>query len=234
ENTTEEASAQVQQLLLDMDLEDGWIEEIDAALHRAGLADHAVAVRSSGTMEDLPGAAFAGQHDTFLGERGAASVARAVQRCYSSLWNVHAMKYRDRLGLDHLQASMAVVVQQMVEVDAHEAAGVAFSIDPVRGDLSTVLVNAAYGLGETVVGGEAEVDEYLLSRDGAEREIRVVAKPVALVVDGVSGTQEVTVDPTLAEVAAIDGDMRAEVARLAVQAEHHFGFPQDIEWAVSG
>src|SRR5699024_5581071 len=105
ENTTEEASAQVQQLLLDLDLEDGWIEEIDAALHRAGLADHAVAVRSSGTMEDLPGAAFAGQHDTFLGERGAASVARAVQRCYSSLWNVHAMKYRDRLGLDHLQAS---------------------------------------------------------------------------------------------------------------------------------
>lgn len=234
ENTTEEAAAAVQQLLLDMELEDGWVEEIDAALRQAGLADHAVAVRSSGTMEDLPGAAFAGQHDTFLGERGAASVARAVQRCYASLWNAHAMKYRDRLGLDHLQASMAVVVQQMVEVRADEAAGVAFSIDPVRGDLSTVLVNAAYGLGETVVGGEAEVDEYLLSRDGGqEREIRVAAKPLALVVDGDGGTREVTVDPALAEAAAIDADLRAAVARLSVQAEHHFGFPQDIEWAVS-
>ena len=145
------------------------------------------------------------------------------------------MKYRDRLGLDHLQASMAVVVQRMVEVSAHEAAGVAFSIDPVRGDLTTVLVNAAFGLGETVVGGEAEVDEYLLSRDGAqEREVRVAHKPQALIVVADGGTEEVAVDAALADRAAIEQADRTAVAQLAVRAEEHFGFPQDIEWAITG
>ncbi len=235
ESSTEEASAAVQQLVLTTDFDPGWIADIEAALERNGLTDHAVAVRSSGTMEDLPGAAFAGQHDTFLGERGADAIAHAVRRCYASLWNAHAMKYRDRLGLDHLQASMAVVVQRMVEVRAEEAAGVAFSIDPVRGDLTMVLVNAAYGLGETVVGGEAEVDEYLLSRDGAdEREVRVAHKPQALVVVADGGTEEVAVDAALADRAAIEQADRAAVARLAVRAEEHFGFPQDIEWAITG
>ncbi|MGO1878633.1 MAG: PEP/pyruvate-binding domain-containing protein, partial [Brevibacterium yomogidense] len=235
ESSTEDASAAIQELVMTTDFDPGWIGDIEAALERNGLSDHAVAVRSSGTMEDLPGAAFAGQHDTFLGERGAESIALAVRRCYASLWNAHAMKYRDRLGLDHLQASMAVVVQRMVEVGAHEAAGVAFSIDPVRGDLTTVLVNASYGLGETVVGGEAEVDEYLLSRDGAqEREVRVAHKPQALIVVADGGTEEVAVDAALADRAAIEQADRAAVAQLAVRAEEHFGFPQDIEWAITG
>ena len=252
--TVEAASVRVQELLGELAEDEAWVAEIDAALREAGLVDRAVAVRSSGTMEDLPGAAFAGQHDTFLGERGAQAVADAVQRCYASLWNAHAMKYRERLGLDHLQASMAVVVQQMVEVTADEAAGVAFSIDPVRGDLGTVLVNASYGLGETVVGGEAEVDEYRLDRDGGDEvEVRIARKPVALVVDagarggdggsggddglgggdGHDGVREVEVAPERVEAAAIEAPMRAQVAALAVRAEAHFGFPQDIEWAVS-
>ena len=235
DSSTEQASAAVQELVMTTDFDPGWIGDIEAALQRSGLSDYAVAVRSSGTMEDLPGAAFAGQHDTFLGERGAESIALAVRRCYASLWNAHAMKYRDRLGLDHLQASMAVVVQRMVEVSAREAAGVAFSIDPVRGDLTTVLVNASYGLGETVVGGEAEVDEYLLSRDGAdEREVRVAHKPQALVVVADGGTEEVAVDAALADRAAIERADRTAVAQLAVRAEEHFGFPQDIEWAITG
>ena len=254
DETLETAAAQVQDLLLSQPVDQRWVGEIEAAMASAGLAERAVAVRSSGTMEDLPGAAFAGQHDTYLGVRGAQEVARAVRRCYASLWNAHAMKYRDRLGLDHLQASMAVVVQQMVEVTADEAAGVAFSIDPVRGDLGTVLVNASYGLGETVVGGEAEVDEYRLDRDGGDEvEVRIARKPVALVVDagtrdgeggsagddglgggdGHGGVREVEVAPERVEAAAIEAPMRAQVAALAVRAEAHFGFPQDIEWAVS-
>ena len=232
--TVEAASVRVQELLGELAEDEAWVAEIDAALREAGLADRAVAVRSSGTMEDLPGAAFAGQHDTFLGERGAQAVADAVQRCYASLWNAHAMKYRERLGLDHLQASMAVVVQQMVEVSAEEAAGVAFSIDPVRGDLGTVLINASYGLGETVVGGEAEVDEYRVSRAGSDEvDVRIASKPVALVVDADGGTREVDVAPEAREQAALDAEARAQVAELAVRAEEHFGFPQDIEWAVS-
>lgn len=230
----EEAARPIQELILGVDPGPAWLKELEDSLSRHDLAERPVAVRSSGTMEDLPGAAFAGQHDTFLGERGAEAVSRAVKRCYASLWNAHAVKYRDRLGLDHLKASMAVVVQRMVEVSADEAAGVAFSVEPVRGDLDTVLINAAFGLGETVVGGEAEVDEYLLSRDGAEdREIRVVHKPNALVLDPDGGTREVELDSGRAAEAAVGRDARADIARLAVQAEHHFGFPQDIEWAIS-
>ncbi len=229
-----EAARPIQELILAVDPGPAWLRELDDSLSSNGLAEYPLAVRSSGTMEDLPGAAFAGQHDTFLGERGAAAVAGAVKRCYASLWNAHAVKYRDRLGLDHLRASMAVVVQRMVEVSADEAAGVAFSVDPVRGDLSTVLVNAAFGLGETVVGGEAEVDEYRLSRDGGgEREITVVHKPNALVLAPDGGTRDVALASGRAAEAAVGRDGGADIARLAVQAEHHFGFPQDIEWAIS-
>ncbi|MFT4232514.1 MAG: PEP/pyruvate-binding domain-containing protein, partial [Leucobacter sp.] len=233
------ASERIQRLVSEADPDPDWLRGLAEALTEHGLDGHGVAVRSSGTMEDLPGAAFAGQHDTFLGVRGLEAIAEAVRGCYASLWNAHAMRYRDRLGLDHLQASMAVVVQRMVEVGAEEAAGVAFSIDPVRGDLGTVLVNAAFGLGETVVGGEAEVDEYLLSRDGSgvdaeDRAIRVARKPRALVADPSGGTREVELPEEQAERAALNAEQRAAVARLAVLAEEHFGFPQDIEWAVSG
>lgn len=235
DGTTDEVADQVQRLVLNADPGETWLRGLTEAMRAQELIDCGVAVRSSGTMEDLPGAAFAGQHDTFLGVRGAEAVIDAVRRCYASLWNAHAMKYRERLGLDHLRASMAVVVQRMVDVGADEAAGVAFSIDPVRGDLSTVLVNAAFGLGETVVGGEAEVDEYLLSRDGSEeRSITVVRKSVALVADPAGGTAEVALSEEQAERAALSPERRAEVAGLAVLAEQHFGFPQDIEWAVSG
>lgn len=230
----DDASALIQALISDADLPATWADDIAAALIAANLADDGLAVRSSGTMEDLPGAAFAGQHDTFLGVRGAEDVARAIQRCYASLWNAHAMKYRNRLGLDHLVANMAVVVQKMVDVSADEAAGVAFSIDPVRGDLSSVLINAAFGLGETVVGGEAEVDEYILTRDGEERTVTVAEKPAALVSSPAGGVTHVELSPAQAQRAALDEQGRRAVAQLAVRAEQFFGFPQDIEWGFSG
>ena len=186
-------------------LPDELLAELAAALAAGGLAECALAVRSSGTLEDLPGAAFAGQHDTFLSVRGMDAIARAIRGCYASLWNEWVMPYRDRLGVRHLEAAMAVVVQQLVDVPAHEAAGVAFSIDPVRGRLDTILINAAFGLGETVVGGESPVDEFRVARSvGAEGRRR--------------------------QAALSDGACR-EVAELALAAEKHFGFPQDIEWA---
>lgn len=235
EQDTAAAASRIQGLVLTAELRADWANELQSMLSSLQLDANAVAVRSSGTMEDLPGAAFAGQHDTFLGVRGAEAIAAAVRKCYASLWNAHAMQYRERLGLDHLRAEMAVVVQCMVDVGSDEAAGVAFSIDPVRGDLDNVLVNAAFGLGETVVGGEAEVDEYLVSRDGNDdRRISVARKPHALVSDPAGGTTEVRLPAEQLERAALDRDQRGAVARLSVLAEQHFGFPQDIEWAFSG
>jgi pyruvate,water dikinase len=206
-------------------------DELVGALAAAGLDDAPVAVRSSGTMEDLPGAAFAGQHDTFLGVRGVDAVLEAVRRCYASLWNAHVLPYRERLGLDHLDATMAVVVQRMVQVGAEEAAGVAFSIDPVRGELGQVLINAAFGLGETVVAGESPVDEFRLRRDGLVEVDTVVAdKPHALVA-AANGTRHIELPESQRARPALGEAQRRAVAALALAAETQFGFPQDIEWA---
>ncbi len=225
-------SERIRTQILQQPLPDGLQDELAAAMQAAELLGTPVAVRSSGTLEDLPGAAFAGQHDTLLGVRGVEAVAEAIRRCYASLWNAHVLPYRERMGLSHLDAAMAVVVQRMVQVDAHEAAGVAFSIDPVRGALDQVLINAAFGLGETVVAGESPVDEYRLRRDDlGETEVQLAEKPAALITDGAGGTREVELPTSQRSLAALTPEQRREVAKLALAAEAHFGFPQDIEWA---
>jgi len=224
-------SARIRALLLAQPLPDGLEQALAAAVDETGLHGP-VAVRSSGTMEDLPGAAFAGQHDTFLGVRGAAAMADAIRGCYASLWNAHVLPYRERMGLDHLDAAMAVVVQRLVQVGANEAAGVAFSIDPVRGELDQVLINASFGLGETVVAGESPVDEFRLHRgDFTDADMSVAEKTRALVASDTGGTRHISLRAEQRSHASLDESQRQAVARLAVAAEAHFGFPQDIEWA---
>lgn len=228
-------AAAVGDLVRSADLPPGWHDEVEAALARTGIGGRAVAVRSSGTMEDLPGAAFAGQHDTYLGVRGTDAILSAVRDCFASLWNPHAVRYRERLGVDHRDAAMAVVVQLLVDVARDEAAGVAFSVDPVRGHLDEVLVNAAFGLGETVVGGEDPVDQYRIRRSDLTLVDRTVEeKTHALVSAADGGTTRVGLTPEQASAPALTAEQLARVARLAVAAEEHAGFPQDIEWALSG
>ena len=187
------------------------------------------AVRSSGSAEDLPGAAFAGLHDTLLNVHGVDALAAAVKQCWLSLWNAEVLPYRERLGVSHESAAMAVVIQQMVDVAAGGAAGVAFSIDPVRGDLDTVLINAAFGLGETVVAGEAPVDEYRVDKNGSVSSQTIAAKPQALTRAG-----QIDLPPVQQTRPAITPAQAAQIAALARRAEALFGFPQDIEWAYKG
>ncbi|MDR3446759.1 MULTISPECIES: PEP/pyruvate-binding domain-containing protein [unclassified Dyella] len=232
ENLDHDARSQrIRALLLAHPLPAGLEQALAAAIDEAGLHGP-VAVRSSGTMEDLPGAAFAGQHDTFLGVRGTAAIAQAIRACYASLWNAHVLPYRERMGLNHLDAAMAVVVQSLVQVGVDEAAGVAFSIDPVRGELDQVLINASFGLGETVVAGESPVDEFRQRRsDFGDTEASVAEKTHALIADEANGTRHVELPAEQRQRASLDESQRQAVARLAVAAEAHFGFPQDVEWA---
>lgn len=211
-------------------LPDALTEAVRSALRT--LPADPVAVRSSAIWEDLPGAAFAGQHDTVLGVRGEEAVLGAVRRCYASLWHEHALRYRDRLGLDSRQARMAVVVQRMVDVRETDQAGVAFSADPIRGDLDAVLINAAPGLGETVVSGEFPVDEFRVVSTGSATVSEVEATPqptpTALVMTA-DGTERVPVrDP---HASCLTDEAAREVADLALAAARFAGFPQDIEWA---
>lgn len=187
------------------------------------------AVRSSGTAEDMEGAAFAGQHDTFLNCAGIDEVLRRIRDCWCSLWSPRAIAYRARMGVDHAQVAMAVVVQRMVNADA---AGVAFTIDPVSGRLDSLVIDANFGLGESVVSGEAEVDHLVVDRRSWMISSATIATKTTRIVPGTSGTTELRVDRAAATQPALVDAQAIAIARLAVEVEEHFGWPQDIEWAL--
>ena len=208
--------------------------DIEAAL-RDGLAEACAAgpvgVRSSATLEDLAGAAFAGQHDTYLGIRGLDDAIDAVRRCWASLWEDRAVRYRLEKGFAPLAADMAVVVQEMVAADA---AGVAFSLHPVTGETDRVLVTGAWGLGETVVAGEGEVDQWVIDRASREvLEAGVGAKSHELVL-AEEGTEARLVPPERMERPCLTEGELAALVDLVLAVERHHGFPQDVEWAVRG
>ena len=191
----------------------------------------AFSVRSSSTMEDLASAAFAGQHETFLNVVGVSDVLDRVRGCFVSLWADRAVAYRHQQGFDHAQAAMAVVVQQMVP---SESAGVGFSINPVNGQLGEMVINANFGLGESVVSGEGEVDQWIL--DKATRAVRSanIASKSRQVVSAASGTREVhLVGADAAKPSLSEGQLTA-LADLLVRVETSYAFPQDIEWGFAG
>lgn len=193
--------------------------------------DTAFSVRSSSTMEDLAGAAFAGQHETFLNVRGLEQVLRRIRDCYCSLWADRALAYREQRGFDHQRAAMAVVVQQMVPA---EVAGVGFSIDPVSGRLGDMVFNANFGLGESVVSGDGEVDQWIVDKASGAVKTARVARKTRQVVGGAEGTEERLIAESDSERASLAPAQLAELAALLVRVEQSYRFPQDIEWAFAG
>ncbi|MFY9821531.1 MAG: PEP/pyruvate-binding domain-containing protein [Thermoanaerobaculia bacterium] len=205
------------------------LEERLRAWHEGVKQGSAFAVRSSGTMEDTAEAAFAGQHNTFLNCVGADEILAKVKRCWMSLWEERAIAYRARLGFDHAAAAMAVVVQEMVQADV---AGVAFSIDPVSGALDRAVVNANFGLGESVVSGEGEVDHFAIEKETGRVVERRIARKTVRVVATAQGTEERHVEGDEAERPALTDEQLAGLVRLLVKVEQSYGWPQDIEWAI--
>jgi pyruvate,water dikinase len=207
-------------------------EEIAARYRELGEGGVPVAVRSSAVGEDSLEATFAGQQDTYLWVRGADHVADAVRDCWVSLFSPPAISYRARLGEAAESPAMGVTVQLMVDADV---SGVMFSCNPVSGDPSMVAINASWGLGLAVVGGEVTPDEYLVSK--VTREVvreRVQSKDVQYVPDAAgSGAIRVEVSEERRERACLD---RAELELLvdvARRIERYFGSHQDIEWALA-
>lgn len=189
-----------------------------------------VAVRSSATAEDLPDASFAGQQETFLNVCGLDSVLVHVRRCWSSLWTARAIAYRARQGYDHGEVALAVVVQRLIDA---ETAGVLFTLNPVTNERSELLVNASYGLGESVVSGLVTPDTYTLARTGrtllkstvlGTKEVQIRSLPAGgTVTEPVS--EEARARPALTEPQLL------ALRDLGVRVETHYGYPQDIEWA---
>jgi pyruvate,water dikinase len=195
------------------------------------LGGPAVAVRSSATAEDLPGMSFAGQQDTYLNVVGQAALLQAVVECWASLWTARAIGYRTRNHVPHSPATLAVVVQKMVE---SQVSGVLFTANPVSGLRSETVIDATFGLGEALVSGKVQPDHYVVD---AQRGL-IVARSLgakALSIRGQPGGGILTRQEDLSSRQAVPDEQILALARLGQQvAEGLYGFPQDIEWAVAG
>ena len=222
-------SEELRAALAGFPLSDSLEEDIRSTLESQ--AEIAFAVRSSSTMEDLASAAFAGQHDSYLNCRGAAEVIDKIKSCFLSLWNDRAIAYRQKQGFDHLLAEMAVVVQRMVQCDV---AGVGFSMNPINGELDEMIVDANFGLGESVVSGEGEVDHFVIDKkSGTEKQSHIAQKTLKVVASD-EGTEEVAIDPAEGESRSLDAEQISRLAELLKTVEETARFPQDIEWGFAG
>jgi rifampicin phosphotransferase len=192
----------------------------------AALGTVPVAVRSSATAEDLPGAAFAGQQDTYLNVVGEAALIDAVRRCWGSLWTERAIAYRSRMKIDSGDVRIAVVVQPMINA---EVAGVMFTADPVSGDREAIVVDASSGLGEAVVSGLVTPDHYVLDGRGSIRDYRLGRREV--IVSSVPGGGVANQPGAPDRIERLPDTVLADLARLGIEVAKHFGRPQDIEWA---
>jgi pyruvate, water dikinase len=227
-----------------------WPAEIEASIRaayrelsrRAGQPEVDVAVRSSATAEDLPDASFAGQQETFLNIRGEDALLDACRRCYASLFTDRAIAYRQAKGFDHLKVALSVGVQRMVRSDLG-AAGVMFSIDTETGFPDVVLIDAAWGLGENVVQGAIDPDEYQVFKPllvEPERvpiiEKKLGAKTQKMIyAEGCDRTTR-NVPTSKRERASfvLSDEEIVKLARWAVLIERHYGCPMDMEWARDG
>ena len=205
-------------------------------------ADVAVAVRSSATAEDLPDASFAGQQETFLNVQGGPAVIEAMKKVFASLFNDRAIAYRVHQGYDHSQVALSAGIQRMVRSDLG-ASGVMFTLDTDSGFRDAVFITASWGLGETVVQGAVNPDEFYLYKPALRAGRRAVlrrnlgAKAIKMVYGEPGAAERVrTVEVPAAErdrFCLTDGDL-VELARQALVIEDHYGRPMDIEWGKDG
>ena len=241
--TLEHTAAALRELLESAPVPPELSEAIAAAYTELGQgsdeSEPLVAVRSSATAEDLPDASFAGQQETFLGVRGVDDVVTAWRRCIASLYTDRAMAYREEHGFDHAEVELSVGVQRLVRSDL-ASAGVAFTVDPETGFDRVVLISSSWGLGEAVVGGLVQPDEFLvftpfLADDRLSPIMtRIIGEKQVQVVRADGATVTVPTPPEDRRRLSLgDGDV-LQLARWATAIADHYGCPMDVEWAKDG
>ncbi|WP_019593564.1 phosphoenolpyruvate synthase [Thioalkalivibrio sp. ALM2T] len=251
--------AQIKARLADLDIDDiealraagrevrGWVEqaelpgELEEAVreHYAQLGDNVpVAVRSSATAEDLPEASFAGQQETFLNVRGIDALLQRLRECFASLYNDRAIAYRVHNGFAHDEVALSAGIQRMVRSDVG-ASGVIFTLDTESGFRDAVFITGAWGLGETVVQGAVNPDEYQVYKPALAAGKRAIigralgTKAVRMVLTEDGTRTEDTPTDLRHRFCLSDADAE-QLGRYAVAIEQHYGRPMDIEWAQDG
>jgi pyruvate,water dikinase len=198
---------------------------------RLNLKDVFVAVRSSATAEDLPGASFAGQQETYLNVKGAGELIDKVVKCWSSLFTPRAIFYRTEQGFAHDKVFISVGVQKMVN---SRAAGVMFTLNPVTGDPDEIVIEGNYGLGETVVSGAVNPDDFVVDKKTLKiKERRISRKAVKYIRDPKTGeTVHLDVPGNEQKQPCVNEEEILKLSELAKRIEQHYGNAQDIEWAI--
>jgi len=193
---------------------------------RCGVVDPPVAVRSSGVDEDSAGVSFAGQHETFLNVVEVKAVAAAAVRCWQSLSSPRALEYRRQHGLSVEGMCMAILVQEFIPADV---SAVVFSGNPVTGSPDEVVINASWGLGESVVGGTVTPDSYVVHKATLNVLERQIADKRRMAVPALKGTEEIDMPRSLRTRPALEDSQVVELAQLAVALEATMGWPVDLE-----
>jgi len=186
-----------------------------------------VAVRSSATAEDLPEASFAGQQETFLNIRSEEDLLDAVKKCWASLWTARAIAYRIKNNIDQNTVALAVVVQEMVDA---EAAGILFTANPINGHRDEMVINAAWGLGEAIVGGLVSPDTIIAEKATGKVKSYEVAEKTVITVRTEKGTSEEPLNDSRRSSKVLNEAQVGELVEIARRIESHYGRPQDIEW----
>lgn len=221
-------SKKIREVIMIVEIPTDVVEAVAHYLSRFG-NEHAYAVRSSATAEDLPYASFAGQQDTYLNIIGKEAILQHVRKCWASLFTERAVTYRMQNGFEHNQVSICVVVQKMV---FPEASGILFTADPVTSNRKVLSIDASFGLGEALVSGLVSADNYKV-KEGKITEMMVATKKLAIYAVKEGGTETKKIDPAQQKLQTLSEQQILELASIGRQIESYFGCPQDIEWCLA-
>ncbi|WGD85198.2 phosphoenolpyruvate synthase [Bacillus subtilis] len=221
-------SRKIRQIIMEVDIPSDVVKAVAHYLSQFG-EEHAYAVRSSATAEDLPHASFAGQQDTYLNITGVDAILQHISKCWASLFTDRAVIYRMQNGFGHSQVYLSVIVQRMV---FPQASGILFTADPITSNRKVLSIDAGFGLGEALVSGLVSADCYKV-QDGQIIDKRIATKKLAIYGRKEGGTETHQIDSDQQKAQTLTDEQILQLARIGRQIEAQFGQPQDIEWCLA-
>ncbi|MGW9530615.1 phosphoenolpyruvate synthase [Paenibacillus terrae] len=222
-----EISRKIRQIIMEVEIPSDVVKAVTHYLSQFG-EEHAYAVRSSATAEDLPHASFAGQQDTYLNIIGVDAILQHISKCWASLFTERAVIYRMQTGFDHSQVYLSVIVQRMV---FPQASGILFTADPITSNRKPLSIDASFGLGEALVSGLVSADCYQV-QEGEIVDKRIATKKLAIYGRKEGGTETRQLDPDQQKTQTLTEQQILQLARIGRQIEAYFGCSQDIEWCL--
>lgn len=222
-----EMSKKIREVIMGVEIPFDVVESVVQYLSRFG-NEHAYALRSSATAEDLPYASFAGQQDTYLNITGKEAILQHIRKCWASLFTERAVMYRMQNSFEQNQVSICVVVQKMV---FPRASGILFTADPITSNRKVLSIDASFGLGEALVSGLVSADNYKV-KEGEIVDKVISTKKVAIYALKEGGTEKKHIDPAQQKLQTLSEQQILQLAHSGRQIEAYFGCPQDIEWCL--